>query len=191
MTATALPDARPTTRHISPRIWHHSPAVHAWFLVAFALSAAGGCGCKSEPATVAPPATNETAATGTPLAHVTIGGQPFKLEIAATKAGRDLGLMYRTSMPADAGMVFVFADEQPRQFWMRNTRIPLDILYLDAAGKVVSVKQLQPFDETGVPSDGPAKYAIELNQGTAARVGVKAGDVVSFPPSVQKPADLE
>ena len=186
MTATALPDSCPPHR-----TWHRLPAFRVCLALALAVGVAGGCGCKRDPTVLAPPANGEASATGKPLAHVTIGGRPFKLEIAATEADRNLGLMYRSSMADDAGMVFVFAQEKPLQFWMRNTRIPLDILYLDAAGKIVSVKQLKPFDETGVPSDGPAKYAVELNQGTAARVGVKAGDSVTFPPNVQKPADLE
>jgi len=109
---------------------------------------------------------------------VDLGGKPFTLEVAANDDDRQRGLMYRKSMPEDHGMLFVFPDERPLSFWMRNTLIPLDIVYLDRVGKVVSVAQMKPLDETGVPSGWPAKYAIELNEGTAKRVGVKAGDVV-------------
>lgn len=122
---------------------------------------------------------------------VTLGGRPFQLEVASTDALREHGLMDRDALAADAGMAFVFADEQPRRFWMKNTRIPLDIVYLDAGGRVVSVRQMAPFDLTGVPSGGPAKYAIELNAGTAARVGLKAGDAVALPPMVRNPPELE
>lgn len=122
---------------------------------------------------------------------LSLAGKPFNVEIAASNANRQLGLMYRKSLPADAGMVFVFKREEPLSFWMRNTEIPLDIVYLDAAGRVVSIKQMKPFDESGVPSEGPARYAIELNQGTAATVGLKVGDTVQLPPQVSNPPDLE
>lgn len=115
------------------------------------------------------------------VVRVPIGVETFTLELAATPRTQQLGLMHRKTMPQDHGMLFVFEDEQERSFWMKNTLIPLDIIYADAKGKVVSVKQMRPLDETSVPSDGPAKYAVELNQGAAARAGVKAGDVLSIP----------
>ena len=92
-----------------------------------------------------------------------------------------IGLMHRRSMPQDRGMVFTFPQAQPLGFWMKNTYIPLDIVYLDENGKVVSVKQMKPLDESRVESDAPAKYAIELNQGAAQRAGVKVGDVLNVP----------
>ena len=110
-----------------------------------------------------------------------IGSQQFTLEVAATPKSQQLGLMHRQSMPADRGMIFVFPQERELSFWMKNTLIPLDILYLDKGGKVVAVRQMKAMDETPVPSGSPAKYAIELNQGTADRVGVKSGDVLQIP----------
>jgi len=123
------------------------------------------------------------------LIHMQVGNQPFTLELAATDKTRQHGLMHRQSLPADRGMLFVFPDEAPRSFWMRNTLIPLDIVYLDAAGKVVSISQMKPLDETGVPSLGPAKYAIELNEGAAARSGVKVGDVLTIPANARESLD--
>ena len=123
------------------------------------------------------------------IVHMDIGSQPFTLELAATEKTRQHGLMHRQSMPQDHGMLFVFADEQPLSFWMKNTLIPLDIVYLDRGGKVVSISQMKPLDETGIPSQFPAKYAIELNQGTAARVGVKVGDVLNVPPAARESLD--
>jgi uncharacterized membrane protein (UPF0127 family) len=110
-----------------------------------------------------------------------IGAKPFTLEIADTDELRQKGLMRRDSMPKDQGMIFVFLDEAPRSFWMKNTRIPLDIIYLDARGRIVSIKQMKPFDLTGTPSDGPAQYAIELNEGTASKLGIKPGDTLDLP----------
>jgi len=116
-----------------------------------------------------------------PATRMQIGREKFTLEIARRPAQRERGLMFRKSMPADHGMIFTFPDEEERSFWMKNTEIPLDILFLRADGTVVSVHQMRPFALTGVPSNGPAKYAIELNEGTAARVGVKAGDRLQIP----------
>ena len=119
-----------------------------------------------------------------------IGHETFILEVADTPRTQQLGLMHRKTMPQDHGMLFVFADEQERSFWMKNTLIPLDIVYADAKGRVVSVKQMKPLDETSVPSDGPAKYAVELNEGAAARAGVKAGDVLSIPDEARDPGSM-
>ena len=116
-----------------------------------------------------------------------IGSGNFDLEIAYRPEDQELGLMNRKSMPDDHGMIFVFSAERNLTFWMKNTLIPLDIVYLDQAGRVVSVKHMKPLDETGVPSDGPAMYAIELNAGTAARVGVKAGDTLKVPDDLRVP----
>lgn len=118
-----------------------------------------------------------------------IGNKTFRLEIADTPQARKTGLMHRKSMPADHGMIFVFDREQDLSFWMQNTHIPLDVIYLDGQGKVVSVKKLEPLDETGVPSDAPAKYAIELNRGQAAAAGVKPGDVLTIPDRARQPRD--
>ena len=116
-----------------------------------------------------------------------VGRETFTLEVADTPKKQQLGLMHRKSMPQDRGMIFVFPDEQERFFWMKNTLIPLDIVYLDAKGKVVSVKPMKPQDETSVPSDSPAKYAVELNQGAARRAGVAAGDVLTVPDEAREP----
>lgn len=110
-----------------------------------------------------------------------VGREEFTLEIADTPRKQQLGLMHRKSMPRDRGMLFVFPEERERSFWMKNTHIPLDIIYADTKGKVVSVKPMQPLDEIGVTSDGPAKYAIELNQGAAARAGITKGDMLTIP----------
>jgi uncharacterized membrane protein (UPF0127 family) len=78
-------------------------------------------------------------------------------------------------------MIFVFATPTKMAFWMKNTRIPLDVVYVDENGRVDSVKQMQPYVETAVWSEGPLKWAIELNQGTAEKIGLKKGDVLQIP----------
>jgi uncharacterized protein len=122
---------------------------------------------------------------GLPTMNLPIGPTTFTLEVADTDPLRERGLMFRTSMPEDHGMIFVFPEERDRGFWMENTLIPLDILYLDAKGTVVSIKTMKPKDRTSVPSDGPAMYAIELNAGVAAKTGVKPGDVIPLPPGLK------
>jgi uncharacterized membrane protein (UPF0127 family) len=124
-----------------------------------------------------------------PTTTMRIGNKTFTLEIANKNEDRFRGLMYRDAMPADHGMIFVFPDVAPRSFWMKNTRIPLDILYLDENGTVVSIHQMQPYVLTGTHSDAPAKYAIELNAGAAAAAGVHASDHLSIPPEAKEAAD--
>jgi uncharacterized membrane protein (UPF0127 family)/Skp family chaperone for outer membrane proteins len=117
-----------------------------------------------------------------PTTTMKIGAKTFQLEIAGDDASREHGLMERDAMPADHGMIFVFPDVAYRNFWMHHTRFDLDIIFADAQGKIVSTAAMKAYDETGIPSDGPAKYAIELPAGTIA--SVKVGDVLSIPPAV-------
>lgn len=154
-----------------------SAALLRTLLLAAALSATS---CKSEPP--APPQAEPG------VVRMPIGSETFTLEVADTPAKQQLGLMHRKSLPRDRGMLFVFEDERERSFWMKNTHIPLEIIYADARGKVVSVKQMKPLDETSTPSDGPAKYAVELNQGTAQRLNVRPGDVLAIPAEARDPA---
>lgn len=121
---------------------------------------------------------------GLPTVQMQIGRHSYTLEVAKTEAHRRRGLMMRDSIPQRWGMIFVFPDEDYRSFWMKNTRIPLDILYLDARGRVVSIHRMLPHVETGTWSEGPAMYAIELNAGEAESAGVKRGDVLVIPPEV-------
>jgi uncharacterized membrane protein (UPF0127 family) len=91
---------------------------------------------------------------------------------------RAQGLMYRTSMPAGSGMVFVYDDEAPRSFWMKDTRIPLSIAFVSSSGRIVSISDMQPLNTTSVPSGAPARYAIEVNKGWFAEHDVAVGDMV-------------
>jgi uncharacterized membrane protein (UPF0127 family) len=116
-----------------------------------------------------------------PTTTMRIGSEQFTLEVADEDKEREVGLMNRRSMPGNHGMIFVFPREERLSFYMKNTLIPLDILYLDADGDVVSIHQMQPLDLTSIPSRAPAKYAIELNLGTAARLGLKPGDRLEIP----------
>ena len=120
-----------------------------------------------------------------PTTNMKLGAANFQIEIANKDKTREHGLMQRDSMPMNHGMIFVFPTEKPLEFWMKNTRFPLDIVYIDHDGKVVSIKQMKAYDLTGIPSESPAKYAIELNLGIASQAGVKVGDRVDIPPEAR------
>jgi uncharacterized membrane protein (UPF0127 family) len=124
----------------------------------------------------------DAVASNLPMVQVPIGSKTFTLEVAAREGDRNKGLMYRDFMPEDRGMIFVFGEVKDVSFWMKNTRIPLDILFVDPSGKVISIRQMKPYVEfPGTPSGGAIKYAIELNSGEAGKAGAKVGDVLVIP----------
>jgi uncharacterized membrane protein (UPF0127 family) len=103
----------------------------------------------------------------------------FEVEIAATPAQRGRGLMFRESMPADAGMLFLYSVEQPIRMWMKNTLLPLDMLFVAGDGRIVNIAEnTTPLSEKVVGSGAPALGVIELNGGTARRLGIAPGDRV-------------
>jgi len=119
-------------------------------------------------------------ATGGP--YVELKGQRFSVEIAEDQEKQALGLMFRRHMPEDHGMLFIFPNEAPRGFWMKNTRIPLDIMYFSSELRLVSVAEnAQPCRVEqcpAYPSAGPAQYVLEVNAGKASELGVEAGDLL-------------
>jgi uncharacterized protein len=108
---------------------------------------------------------------------------PVRVEIADTEAEQQTGLMGRSALAEDAGMLFVFEGEQALSFWMKDTQIPLSIAYFDAEGRIVDIQDMQPLDD--VPphyvSAEPAQYALEVNQGFFEEWGVMVGDTVELP----------
>jgi uncharacterized membrane protein (UPF0127 family) len=103
----------------------------------------------------------------------------FFVELALTPATRASGLMNRTSMAADHGMLFRFDQTRPVLMWMKNTPLSLDMLFIDAAGTVVGIaKDTTPNSEIIIPSPEPVRYVLELNAGTAAKSGISTGDKV-------------
>lgn len=107
------------------------------------------------------------------------GPQRFRVELADNDTSRSRGMMFRTSMAPDAGMLFDFKHEQMASFWMRNTLLPLDMLFIKADGTILNIHQRAiPRDETGINSAGPVRAVLEVNGGTTARLGIKAGDRV-------------
>ena len=106
----------------------------------------------------------------------------FKVEIADDEPERQNGLMNRPSMARDRGMLFQFPIEGERSFWMKNTYIPLDIIYIAKDGRIVSIAaRTTPFSEAPIPSMGAANGVLEINGGLAEELGIKAGDTVKHP----------
>jgi uncharacterized membrane protein (UPF0127 family) len=103
------------------------------------------------------------------------------IEIANTDYEIQTGLMYRESMEENQGMLFVFEDARQRFFYMKNTKIPLDIIYIDTNKKIVSFqKNAKPFNEASLPSNVPAKYVLEVNAGLADTWGLASGDTIWY-----------
>jgi hypothetical protein len=116
-----------------------------------------------------------------PLGIVTQGGtrHAFQVEVARDDATRAQGLMYRRSMPANQGMLFDFARVQPVSMWMQNTYLSLDMLFIRPDGSIARVAEnAEPLSTRTIPSGEPVLAVLELNAGTAARLGIKAGDRV-------------
>ena len=111
---------------------------------------------------------------------VELGGQRYKVEVADDDAERARGLMFRDELASGSGMIFVHDREEPQAYWMKNTRIPLDILYFDNARKLVAQQRDVPPCSAGdacppYPSNAPARYVLELNAGEAAKLKLENG----------------
>jgi uncharacterized membrane protein (UPF0127 family) len=110
------------------------------------------------------------------------GVHGFTVEIADTPEEQRRGLMYRRELAADAGMLFLYEREEPLSYWMHNTYISLDIIYIDSEGRIVSIQRnAQPLSDISLPSYEPAIAALEVNGGTADQLGFGEGDIVRHP----------
>lgn len=122
---------------------------------------------------------------------VEIKGQRFAVEVADDHEERARGLMFRDRLDPGTGMLFVHDIEQPLAYWMKNTRIPLDILYFDQDRRLVSVSRGVPPCSLGdrcpnYPSRGAALYVLELNAGVASRIGAQPGDELTIGPGISE-----
>lgn len=120
---------------------------------------------------------------------VELGGERYRVEVAADDATRARGLMFRDVLEEGHGMLFIHDREQRQAYWMKNTRIPLDILYFDASLRLVSQQRDVPPCSAGdrcppYPSGVPALYVLELNAGEARRLGVEDGAVLQLGPGI-------
>jgi uncharacterized membrane protein (UPF0127 family) len=119
---------------------------------------------------------------------VELNGRQFVVELAQTRAEQARGLMFREELEPEAGMLFVFSREAPRSFWMKNTRIPLDILYFDEqlalVGMALNARPCVADPCPAYPSGRPARYVLEINAGLGKELGVRPGDrlILHFDP---------
>lgn len=103
------------------------------------------------------------------------------IERAETEVERAQGLMFRKSMDEDKGMLFLFERSEPQSFYMRNTYIPLDIMFVDENNVITTIHEnTKTLNDNSLPSNGPAKYVVEVNGGYAKRHGIKVGDKISW-----------
>ncbi|TFH23732.1 MAG: DUF192 domain-containing protein [Myxococcales bacterium] len=143
------------------------PTARIFAAVASALVSAAACNSGSSPHVVLTSAD---------------GAIPVEVELALTREDQARGLMYRESMPENHGMLFVFADNQDRSFWMKNTPLPLDIIYIGEDARIVSIAQnTTPYSTRAIPSRAPARYVLEVNGGFCRRRGIKVGSEVDLP----------
>jgi uncharacterized protein len=118
---------------------------------------------------------------------ITIDGHTFQVEIADTPQERERGLMFRKSMPDDHGMLFIFSGDQQLSFWMKNTEIPLAVAYVSEDGTIREIHHMKPHSLEPIESDHSVRYALELNDGTFAHLGISVGDKIVFSQALPQP----
>jgi uncharacterized protein len=110
------------------------------------------------------------------------GVHPFSVELATTEAEREKGLMFRKELPEGQGMLFDFHREQEVGFWMQNTYIPLDMIFIKADGRILRIAEnAKPMSTDVIPSNGPVRFVLEVIAGTARKMGIVPGDRVASP----------
>lgn len=143
-----------------------------------------GCGSEGGPQEAGTTVAREEGAMPTVTIDASGGGKVrVRVEIADTDAERARGLMDRTALPEDQGMLFVYPTERTLSFWMKDTLIPLSIAYIDAEGRIVDIQDMEPLDDEPphYVSAEPAQYALEVNQGFFEERGVEVGDRAELP----------
>lgn len=109
------------------------------------------------------------------------GDHVITAEVARTESQREQGLMGRTRLGATEGMIFVFDRDEHLEFWMKNTPLPLSVAFLSVEGKILEIRDMQPFDLRTIRSRFSARYALEMNQGAFQKLGIADGDIMTFP----------
>jgi len=137
--------------------------------------------CKSDGQKAAPAATASAPASARVAIDTGERKVVFRVEVALTPEEHARGLMYRTRLAADAGMVFVFQEPEIQRFWMKNTLIPLDMIFIGADNRIVGVvENAAPETEDERRVGAPSQYVLEIGGGLAARLGIHAGERVDF-----------
>ncbi len=119
--------------------------------------------------------------------QIRVGAHPLKVEVVQSDPEREKGLMFRKSMGANDGMLFIFAEPAYHAMWMKNTLIPLSVAFVDGEGVILNILDMEPQTLDTHMSAGPSIYAIETNKGWFAQKKIKAGDKVTGLPRGQTP----
>jgi hypothetical protein len=128
------------------------------------------------------PASGFATGTGTLVIKTASGDHNFNIEVATTQQEQALGLMFRRSLPENAGMLFLYDPPQPAAMWMKNTLIPLDMVFIAPDGRVLRIESnAEPLSTTVIPSEGDISAVLELNGGEADKIGLRRGDRVIYP----------
>ncbi len=158
-----------------------------FFMLVVAAFCSSGCDPGSSPNSVAPNS-------GLPIATVSVmsasGGSPVHVEaeVASTQAQRQQGLMFRTEMAENRGMLFLFRQDTRGGFWMKNTHLPLTIAYIGSDGTIQELREGVPFDEQNILTPEKAyRYVLEMNSGWFERHNLGVGDTVELPPGLPTP----
>lgn len=160
-------------------------AVSVALVAALACLLPAGCGGDEPRLTPVKPSSGATR-----RATLTVAGREVTVELAFTQAARSQGLMHRTRLEPDHGMLFLFVDEQPRGFWMRDTLIDLDIAFLDDDGRVLNIEHGRPgVEKPGYRSAGPARFVLEMAHGWCAEAGFGPGDRIEIDESLRALAE--
>ncbi|TWG85772.1 hypothetical protein L602_002300000520 [Cupriavidus gilardii J11] len=120
-----------------------------------------------------------------PVVPLTAGMYAIQAEVAADPQTRQQGLMFRKTMPANAGMLFIFEQKAGHCFWMKNTELPLSIAFLADDGTIVNIEDMQPHSEDNHCPKAAVRYALEMNQGWFAQKGIRAGAKIGGLPAVR------
>lgn len=116
------------------------------------------------------------------ITETAVGESSFTIEVADDESERSAGLMFRETMDDDHGMLFVFPESRPVGFWMKNTPMPLDLVFIGEDGKVIDVLPGEPFSEALIsPGATPVRYVLELKRGIAERAGIADGSAIRHP----------
>ena len=128
------------------------------------------------------------AGSGTLVFKTETGDHNFTIEVATTASEQALGLMFRRSLPENAGMLFVYDPPQPAAMWMKNTLISLDMVFIAPDSTVLRIERnTEPFSTKVIPSEGPISAVLELNAGQADKIDLKRGDKVIYPGLAKNP----
>jgi len=181
-----LPTLKNGLTNMPKTIWNRAASL-ALLIAAVGCSplAAGSTNAQGTASTSSAPQSAVHPVSGLKVIPLTVttaaGPHVFKVEVAASPAEQERGLMFRTAMGADEGMIFPMDPPRPAAFWMKNTVIPLDIIFVGADHKVLNIAaNAVPYDLEPLPAFGNAAGVLELNGGRAAQIGLKPGDTVTW-----------